>query len=432
MDGSSAPLPGETDADGHYLKAIAACGDQRSMVVSQAIYSANGIKLLDTGARIDSRVLDRLFGHNLAEPIDQCVSAQDAVHHKDLVARARELVAVTPLLMHFEASLQQRSQRLWSALATCPLPPAVAMRLTVARDTVPTLYEHALRAAFLALFIASCARFSERDLQLLATAALLHDLGMMHADPALYESERPLDVAGRRNLFAHPLIGQMIAQREPLLSPVIAAAIAQHHERLDGTGYPRGLEGEAIGKLARVLMLVEVVLAILEHEVEQPALQTSLILRLNHRGFDAGVADVMLGALPRLQLGLDAKTCSCPESDRVAALIDAWPQLRTAMPPPAGDAASEFIDQRVGRLRRWLADAGLGDPKAAAAAASEDPSVCAELVALAREGLWQVRQIAYDAQHRWPELAAEQGSAAAGAAHAWVSRARAPGALNPG
>ena len=421
MDGSHSSVPPESDDGSRYLKAIASCGDRRSLVVSQAIYSSNGVKLLDTGAKVDSRILDRLFGHTLAEPIDGCVAAEDAVRHKDLVERTRELVAAVPLLAHFESGLQEQSKRLWSSLGACPLPPAIAVRLTVARDTACVVYEHSLRAAFLALFIGTAARFSERDLQLLATAALLHDIGMMHSDPALYEAQKPLDMSGRRHLFAHPLTGQMIAQREPLLSPVIGAAIAQHHERLDGTGYPQGLEGEAIGKFARVLMLVEVALAILEHNGEQPELRLSSILRLNHRSFDPKLSELVLAALPGPALNEAETPGRCAEYERVTALIDAWPSLCRQMPPPAGDAATAFIDARVARLGRWLADAGLGDTQAAAVAASEDSVVCAEIAALAREGLWHLRQIAYDALHRWPELQTGDGKAASTAVGQWVA-----------
>jgi HD-GYP domain-containing protein (c-di-GMP phosphodiesterase class II) len=421
MDGAQSSAPPETGDGERYLTAIASCGDKRSLVVSQSIYSSHGVKLLDTGAKINSRILDRLFGHTLAEPIDRCVAAEDAVRRKDLVERARELVAAAPLLAHVESILSEQSKRLWSALGACPLPPAIAIRLTVARDTASALYEHSLRAAFLALFIGIAARLSERDLQLLATAALLHDIGMMHADPALYEAGKPLDAAGRRHLFAHPLTGQMIAQREPLLSPVIAAAIAQHHERLDGTGYPHGLEGEAIGKFARVLMLVEVALAILEHKGEQPELRLSSILRVNHRSFDPKLSELLLAALPRLTLSEAEAPGQCSEYEQVAALIDAWPQLCRQMPPAAGDAATAFIDARIARLRRWLADAGLGDPQAAAVAASEDSVVCAEMAALAREGLWHLRQIAYDALHRWPQPQANDGKAASSAVAEWVT-----------
>jgi len=416
MDGSSTPVPASDDAAG-YLKAVAACGDRRSLVVSQPIYSSTGVKLLDTGARIDSRILDRLFGHTLAEPIDRCVTSEDAVRHKDLAARTRELVAAVPLLAHFDASPIAQSKQLWSALLSCPLPPAIAIRLTVARDTAPAVYEHCLRAAFFSLFIGARAQFSERDLQLLASAALLHDIGMMHADPGLYEVGKPLGVQARRNLVAHPLTAQLIAQREPLLSPVIATAIAQHHERLDGTGYPRGLAGDAISKFARILMLTEVALAVLENQLELPDLRLSMILRLNHRSFDSGLSGVVLAALPVLAPSAVEAPARFFEYEQIAGLIDAWPRLRAAAPPAAGDAATAFIDARIDRLRRWLAEAGFSDPEAAGLAAGAEPLVCVELAALGREALWHIRQIAYDALHRWPELQAAQ---AASAAAQWV------------
>ena len=421
MNESSPQAPAEPDHDAHYLKAIASCGDKRSLVVSQPIYSASGIKLLDSGAKVDSRILDRLFGHHLAEPIDRCVQGEGVLRPKDLVARTRELVAAAPLLSRFETGLQAQAGRVWSAFAACPLPSAIALRLSVARDTASALYQHSLQAAFAALAIGTRARFSEHDLQVLAMAALLHDIGMMHADPTLYEADKPLDVVARRNLYAHPLSGQLIAQREPSLSPAVAMAIAQHHERLDGTGYPRGLAGDAIGKFARVLMLVEVLMAMIERHPEQAELRLSMALRLNHRSFDAKLSDLVLAALPPMTSTEGEAIEGGVEYQQVAALIDAWPKLCASMQPAAGDAATEYIEARIGRLRRWLADAGLGDAEAAALAASQEPMVYAEMTALTREALWHVRQIAYDALHRWSELAPREAAAPRSAAAEWVA-----------
>ena len=419
----SDPASAEPADDQQYLEAITSCGEQRSLVVSQPIYSATGIKLLERGAKFDRRVLDRLFGHTLRDPIDRCVASDEAVRHSDLVARARELVAATPLLAHFQTELAARSNRLWSALADCPLPPAVAMRLTVARDSSVALYEHSLRAAFTALFIGVCAKYSERDLQMLATAALLHDIGMLHVDPHLFDGARPLDAAGRRSLQAHPVTGELIAQREPLLNRAIAAAIAQHHERLDGTGYPRGLAGEAIEKFARVLMLVEVVLALAEHPADRPERQLSLVLRLNHRSFDGRLSDIVLAALPRLPPDESPAAASWSECRRALELLDAWTRLCAANPPAADDPASAFIAARIGRLRRWLADAGVGDPDAAALAAEEVAVVSAEVAALAHEAHWHARQIALDALGQWPRLATREGETASGAAEQWICQA---------
>jgi len=415
MDGARPPISDHADDtadDARYLQAVAACGDKRRLVVSQPIYSAHGIKLLDVGARIDSRVLDRLFGHTLAEPIDRCVASEDAIRHRDLVEAAREFVAATPLLVHFEASLGPKAARCWSSLQSCPLPPAIALRLTVVRDTAPVLYRHSLAATFIALFIGVAARFTDRDLHVLATAGLLHDIGMMYADPAQYEGEKPLDVGARRNLYAHPLTGQLIAQREPLLNAAIATAIAQHHERADGTGYPRGLAGEAIGKLGRVLALTEVISAVLEHEREQPDLRLSLILRLNHRSFDTALSQVVLAALPNLAITHEATPCSTAEAQLVDSLFVTWRKAREAELSKESAAARAYIDARVERLRRWLSEAGFWEEGAVPEPdqLKETPLVCAEMNALAREALWHLRQIAYEALHRWPDLATQQGA----------------------
>jgi hypothetical protein len=96
------------------------------------------------------------------------------------------------------------------------------------------------------------------------------------------------------------------------------------------------------------------------------------------------------------------------------------------MPPSAGDAAADFIETRVERLRRWLVEAGLGDPEAAALAATDAPAVRAEMAALEREALWHARQIAYQAVQFWPELASRSASTTPRAASAWVALALTP------
>ncbi len=389
--------------DDRYLEAAASFGDKRSLVVAQPIYSTNGIKLLDAGARIDTRILGRLFGHKLAEPLDRCVASDDAIRPKDLAARARELVAAVPLLAYLEAGLGAGSARLWSAWENCPLPPAIAIRLAVARETATDLYEHSLRCTFVAAFIGLGGRLPDRDLQLLVTAGLLHDIGMMHVNPEYYEAGKPLDPTARRALLAHPLMAQLIAQREPLLSPAVASAIAEHHERIDGSGYPRALHGEAIGRLGRALALAEVVTGVVERHPEEACGLLAPLLRFNRRSFDGGLCDALLAALPRTAPGEAAAAAGNIAFDAVVARIDAWKEISDSMQEDDQDAATAYIDARIDRLCRWLADAGVDDPHAAVQAAQEEPELHWEIAALAREARWHLRQIAYEVSERWPQ-----------------------------
>jgi hypothetical protein len=205
----------------------------------------------------------------------------------------------------------------------------------------------------------------------------------------------------------------LIAQREPQLNPAIATAIMQHHERLDGSGYPAALAAEKITRPGRILMLVEIVLAMVEHRPVLPELQLSLILRANHRGFDRDLAGVLLAALPRLQIE-DEAAVHDDAVGKVARLLADWREARVQGATGALQEVCAFIDERLGKLRRFLAEAGidLNGNAAASAAAADDATALAELNGLMSEALWHVRQIAYETTSRWPQVAAQPDTGA--------------------
>src|SRR5205814_2245663 len=90
-----------------------------------------------------------------------------------------------------------------------------------------------------------------------------------------------------RPVYVHPLTSSMLVDRFPEYSKDIVRAIVEHHERLDGSGYPRGLAGDAISPLGRVLALAEVVTAMFDGNRRLPEQRVSLLLRINPRRYDA-------------------------------------------------------------------------------------------------------------------------------------------------
>lgn len=419
------------ESDSHYLKAVAEVGDTRKLALSQSVYSANGIKLLDAGATLSTRTLERLVGHKLATPIENNLATEGTLRGADVVMHARELVDKQALLSQFAADSTD-VDKLWARLTHAPLPNGVLFRLTVAREKFRTLYDHSLRAAFVALFMGTAAKLGDRELELLATAALMHDFGMLHADPARFEGDRPLDAAARRQLRAHPLTGMLIAQREPQLNPAIATAILQHHERLDGSGYPTAPAAEQITRLARILMLVEIVLAMVEHRPHLPELQLSLILRANHRGFDRELAGILLAALPRVQAEVDPTAQSDNAVVKVARLLAEWENAKAGTAAGVSREVRTFVSERLLRLRRFMTEAGIdpaGDPTALL---TDDPTANAELNGLMSEALWHVRQVASETTMRWPQLTDEASENDADPAlRAWLRTANEPDGGSP-
>ncbi|MBU4175707.1 MAG: HD domain-containing protein [Actinobacteria bacterium] len=115
---------------------------------------------------------------------------------------------------------------------------------------------HSVGVAAIALAIAEEMNFQERDLHYLRQAALLHDIGKLALDPAIFAKDGPLTPEEYEEMKKHPLIGGRIVSREPSFA-VVAPAITHHHEMTDGSGYVDGLAAEAIPIGARILAVAD-------------------------------------------------------------------------------------------------------------------------------------------------------------------------------
>jgi len=129
------------------------------------------------------------------------------------------------------------------------------MRTLSARD--PYTGQHSNRVTNIALDFARSLNLPAHDLETLANAGYLHDIGKIGISDAILLKPGPLTPDERAAIETHPLIGERIV--EPLgLGPQEKDLILLHHERWDGTGYPYGLEGSKIPFLCRLLSLADV------------------------------------------------------------------------------------------------------------------------------------------------------------------------------
>ncbi|MBP8308296.1 MAG: HD domain-containing protein, partial [Burkholderiaceae bacterium] len=267
------------------LKAVSDLSNRRPMVASQAIFNERGVKLIEHGAALDGSLYDRLIQHRLAAPLDECVEIGNSVSAETLRAAAQDAMQGSPFYAQIGATPAIRN-RILEAIGSIPLPRPIVFQLTLAREERPALFEHSVLMALLCAHLVREGGAPGHDVTMAAAAGLLHDLGMLHIEPELLAPGNPLVGDQRRPLYAHSLTSSILIGRFLEYPKDVARAVLEHHERMDGSGYPRSLAGENISPLGRVLSLAEVVTAMFGLDRPYPAQRVALLLRMSPRRFD--------------------------------------------------------------------------------------------------------------------------------------------------
>jgi len=116
----------------------------------------------------------------------------------------------------------------------------------------PYTLGHARAVSELAAAAGEQLRLSPDDVRLLRRTGLVLGLGRLGVSNAIWDKPGPLGAGERERVRMHPYLTERMLQQSSWLAPLGALAV-QHRERMDGSGYPKGLSGTAISPLARVL-----------------------------------------------------------------------------------------------------------------------------------------------------------------------------------
>ncbi|SKC37629.1 PAS domain S-box-containing protein/diguanylate cyclase (GGDEF) domain-containing protein [Maledivibacter halophilus] len=116
--------------------------------------------------------------------------------------------------------------------------------------------EHGKRMKELALHLGKQLKLTDREMDELSLIAILHDIGKIGIPDYILTKNGPLTEEEWEIMKKHCEIGYHIVKSSPELG-FIADTILSHHERWDGNGYPRGIKGEKIPKLSRIISIID-------------------------------------------------------------------------------------------------------------------------------------------------------------------------------
>jgi putative nucleotidyltransferase with HDIG domain len=191
-----------------------------------------------------------------------------------------------------QAEQRDGSRRLQRAL----LQTIQAVSLTVEKRD-PYTAGHQQRVADVAVAIAGELGLPPERIEGIRLGAMIHDIGKIYAPAEILNRPGQLSAVEFEMIKTHSRVGYDIMKGVEFPWPV-AEMILQHHERYDGSGYPRGLRGEEIMLEARILAVADVIESMYSHRPYRPALGLNAALDeiTQNRGnfYDPAVVDACL------------------------------------------------------------------------------------------------------------------------------------------
>ncbi len=146
------------------------------------------------------------------------------------------------------------------------------------------VYEHSVNVALICAMIAIELNLDRKSLYNVTLGGLLHDVGKLLVPMTIIQKDTSLCEAEMNLVKKHSELGMSLTAGCGLNSDCMAV-ILQHHERLDGSGYPYGLKGKEIHPLAQIAMIADVLDAITSYRPYRPARSISeAILLIKQEG----------------------------------------------------------------------------------------------------------------------------------------------------
>jgi hypothetical protein len=254
--------------------------DSHGVEASEDIVARNGMKLLAKGARIDASVRERLLEHKLNKPLEECMQVAHGVTIAQLLGEAEGMIDQCSLLRELFSARGLRAEAL-QALRQMPMGAPMQSLLTVYHGSGADKLDHAVRVALLTLGLSLRLESpqSRASRTQLLQAGLCHDVGELYIEPGYLQRGQQLRPDQWKHVAAHPVVGWRVLKDMPGVGKVVAEMVMDHHERLDGFGYPRGRLGPDLPMDHQVLAMGELLGSLKDSRIA-PLLRADVAVKL--------------------------------------------------------------------------------------------------------------------------------------------------------
>jgi HD-GYP domain-containing protein (c-di-GMP phosphodiesterase class II) len=391
----------------HYLNKVIDLSENMRVEASEDIFDARGNKLLAKGAQVSRALQERLIVHKLKKPLEACIVVEGGVDGHSVMRSAERVLDTSAAIKHILKSTQVGGVSPVSLLSQLSFGSALSMMLTIADRESGGALDHAVTVSLLSIAIARKGKLSQSDQACAGLAGLLHDIGELYIDPTFLVKGKRLLPHEWAHIVVHPHTGMMLINQLESYPQGVGRAVAEHHERNDGSGYPRRLAGKAISAAGHVVSIAETVGGVIvkDHPLERADLALKIIPGEYARDFVSAISGALRGHVADAHIHDDRfYGGGAEEVSRLLTRIDTAlmsSQDILNAPGPKSARAMELLAAtalRIQQIQRAAISTGLDIPLGLdeAKPSAQDLALMFERDVATREIQWHVRDVGRD------------------------------------
>lgn len=273
------------------------------MVIAKRINDKHGQVVLPVKTVLDDQVINQLKGLQ----ISFVYIADDNMHNikiNEILSEETRTIAIKNMrdifhhLKFSDAVDSQVLDRTIDSIAQDVFQNRhVMVNLTDVRSFDAYIFAHSVNVAMLSILTGTFLGYNHKQLEILGLGALMHDLGKTKISKEILFKPGPLTTQEFEEVKIHTKIGYDILKEKTDLPPLVADIAYQHHEKMDGSGYPQGIKGHKMHEFSHIVAITNVFDALLSDRPYRKGLlphEAAEIIANSNGQFDPHIVRVFL------------------------------------------------------------------------------------------------------------------------------------------
>lgn len=324
---------------------------QEDMVLAKSLYGNDGILLLQEGQSLTQVFINCIAGHGfqgvyIADKLSEEIEIQSVINDE---LRNSAVKAVRDIYVQSQTVALSRNMSASAKAIVRNIVEEIINNRNIMINMIDLksydnyTYHHSVNVCVLSIVLGVALGMNRAKLYKLGLGALLHDLGKVFVDKTIIEKPGPLTPEEFQEVKKHPGLGyQYLAKAQFNLPMSALIGVLQHHERMDGSGYPEGLSGKEIDKLSRVISIADVFDAMTSDRPYRSAMMPSEVMEYLMGGsgtlFDSDLVYLFTRKVATFPLG----TCVLLSNGLTGIVVENYEDccLRPKVKLVGGEAAS--------------------------------------------------------------------------------------------